>query len=40
MRPAPSLLVGGPGWQDLADGVHHVADLDAAVTAVRSAMGL
>ena len=39
-RPAATLLVGGPGWADAPDGVVHVADLEQAVGAVRTAMGL
>jgi MerR family transcriptional regulator, light-induced transcriptional regulator len=39
-RPAATLLVGGPGWADAPDDVGHVADLEQAVGAVRTAMGL
>jgi MerR family transcriptional regulator, light-induced transcriptional regulator len=40
MRPAPVLVVGGPGWRDLPEDVEQVADLPAALGAVRTAMGL
>jgi DNA-binding transcriptional MerR regulator len=40
MRPAPVLVVGGPGWRDLPEDVVQVADLPAALGAVRTAMGL
>ncbi len=39
-RPAPTVVVGGPGWAATPDGVEHVADLAQAVGAVRTAMGL
>jgi hypothetical protein len=39
-RPASTLVVGGPGWSGSLDGVEHVADLEQAVGAVRTAMGL
>ena len=39
-RPATTLLVGGPGWSDARDDIEHVADLEHAVGAVRTAMGL
>ena len=39
-RPTSTLVVGGPGWADATDGVEHVADLEHAVGAVRTAMGL
>ena len=40
-RPATTVLVGGPGLgRTPADGVEHVADLEHAVGAVRTAMGL
>ena len=40
MRPMPQLVVGGPGWGVLPEGVEHVPDLAGAVGAVRTAMGL
>ena len=40
VRPAPLLLVGGPGWTDIPEQAQHVADLGDAVGAVRTAMGL
>jgi hypothetical protein len=41
MRPAPVLVVGGPGWpQELPEDVIHVPELAAGVDAVRVAMGL
>ena len=40
VRPAPLLLVGGPGWTDVPEGAHRVTDLGEAVGAVRTAMGL
>jgi DNA-binding transcriptional MerR regulator len=40
MRPAPVVVVGGPGWDDLPDGVVRTGDLADAVGAVRTAMGL
>jgi DNA-binding transcriptional MerR regulator len=39
-RPATTLLVGGPGWSEAPDDVVRVADLEHAVGAVRTAMGL
>ncbi|MCU0262174.1 MAG: cobalamin B12-binding domain-containing protein [Candidatus Nanopelagicales bacterium] len=39
-RPATTLLVGGPGWSTTPEGVEHVGDLEHAVGAVRTAMGL
>jgi hypothetical protein len=39
-RPAPSLILGGPGWNHVPKDATHVADLGAAVGAVRSSMGL
>ena len=39
-RPAATVLVGGPGWVGTVEGVEHVADLEHAVGAVRTAMGL
>lgn len=39
-RPAAALMVGGPGWSDAPGDVVHVADLEHAVGAVRTAMGL
>ncbi|MCU0301229.1 MAG: MerR family transcriptional regulator [Candidatus Nanopelagicales bacterium] len=39
MRPAPVLIVGGPGWADLPAEVVHVEDMAAAVQAIRVAMG-
>jgi len=39
-RPATTVLLGGPGWAAPPDGVEHVADLEQAVGAVRTAMGL
>lgn len=41
MRPAPVLVVGGPGWpHELPEDVIHVPELAAGVDAVRVAMGL
>lgn len=40
MRPAPVVLVGGPGWGVLPEGVGRTGDLPDAVGAVRTAMGL
>jgi hypothetical protein len=40
MRPAPQVVVGGPGWADLPDDVVRTNDLAGAVGAVRAAMGL
>jgi DNA-binding transcriptional MerR regulator len=40
MRPAPQILVGGPGWAEIPDGVGQTEDLPDAVGAVRAAMGL
>ncbi len=39
-RPATTVLVGGPGWAATPDEVEHVTDLEHAVGAVRTAMGL
>jgi DNA-binding transcriptional MerR regulator len=39
-RPASTVLVGGPGWVGPFDGVEQVGDLEHAVGAVRTAMGL
>ena len=39
-RPATTLVVGGPGWSGTPEGVEHVGDLEGAVGAVRTAMGL
>ncbi len=39
-RPATTLLVGGPGWSAIPDGVAHMGDLEHAVGAVRTAMAL
>jgi hypothetical protein len=39
-RPASTVLVGGPGWIGPFDDVEQVADLEQAVGAVRTAMGL
>lgn len=38
MRPAPTVLVGGPGWQERPPGVLHSEDLAEAVGAVRAAL--
>lgn len=40
LRPAPALIVGGPGWSDIPAGAQRVDDLGEAVGAVRLAMGL
>ena len=40
MRPAPVVVVGGPGWGALPDDVVRTGDLPDAVGAVRTAMGL
>lgn len=40
LRPAPALIVGGPGWSDVPAGAQRVSDLGEAVGAVRLAMGL
>ena len=39
-RPATTLVVGGPGWASTPHTAQHVADLEGAVGAVRTAMGL
>jgi MerR family transcriptional regulator, light-induced transcriptional regulator len=39
-RPATILLVGGPGWAGTPPEVEHTVDLDHAVGAVRTSMGL
>jgi DNA-binding transcriptional MerR regulator len=39
-RPATTLLVGGPGWAAIPDGVAQPEDLEHAVGAVRTVMGL
>jgi MerR family transcriptional regulator, light-induced transcriptional regulator len=39
-RPSTTLFAGGPGWVGTPDGVEHPADLEQAVGAVRTAMGL
>ncbi len=39
-RPATTLVLGGPGWSATPGGVEHVRDLEQAVGAVRTAMGL
>lgn len=39
-RPAMTLVLGGPGWSAMPAGVEHVGDLEQAVGAVRTAMGL
>jgi hypothetical protein len=39
-RPATTVVLGGPGWAATPDGVEHAADLEQAVGAVRTAMGL
>ncbi len=39
-RPAMAVVLGGPGWSAIPDGVEHAADLEQAVGAVRTAMGL
>ena len=39
-RPAATLVIGGPGWVEPAEGVERAADLEQAVGAVRVAMGL
>ena len=40
LRPAPLVLVGGPGWAELPSAVRHMDDLVGAVGAVRSALGV
>ncbi len=40
MRPAPVLLLGGPGWGDDMGAVQRVRDLGGAVAATSAAMGL
>jgi DNA-binding transcriptional MerR regulator len=41
MRPAPALLVAGPGWEDpLPAGVQHVSDLVGAVARIAHAIGV
>jgi hypothetical protein len=40
MRPAPALVVGGPGWAETPDDVTRAGDLPDALGAVRTAMGL
>lgn len=40
VRPAPVVLVGGPGWPELPEEVVVTGDLASAVGAVRAAMGL
>ncbi len=40
VRPAPLLLVGGPGWTEIPAQAQQVTDLGDAVGAVRTAMGL
>jgi DNA-binding transcriptional MerR regulator len=39
-RPVSTVVVGGPGWVGPFDGVEQVGDLEHAVGAVRTAMGL
>ncbi len=40
LRPTPSVIVGGPGWEVRVPGAKRVDDLGSAVGAVRQAMGL
>ena len=40
MRPAPQLIVGGPGWSQGAEQAHRALGLADAVGAIRAAMGL
>jgi len=40
MRPAPALLLGGPGWHEVPAPAVRTADLADAVSAVRAAMGV
>ena len=39
-RPATTVLLGGPGWAATPNEAEHVTDLEHAVGAVRTAMGL
>jgi hypothetical protein len=39
-RPSMTVLLGGPGWSEVPEGVQRVGDLEQAVGAVRTAMGL
>ncbi len=40
VRPTPTLVLGGPGWDAMATDAQRVDDLASAVGAVRLAMGL
>ena len=40
VRPAPALVVGGPGWVEVPGTAVHAGDLGDAVGAVRATMGL
>jgi methanogenic corrinoid protein MtbC1 len=40
VRPAPAVIVGGPGWDRLPPGVARVSDLAEAVAAIARAVGV